>query len=390
MKRIVFFLILLSLPWLGQTAVAAEQAPQPSHEGLWISTPFPSANIAAGSSLDLDLKVTNAGLPPQRVKLDVTSAPEGWRTVFIGDGRPVRAVFVEPDGSSELKLRILPPEAVQAGSYEFELTAQGDDQRFTLPIELSVGEVIPAKLTLATELPSLRGTPSSSFEYDITLKNESSREAVVSLEAATPPGFRVTFKERFGSKELTSVPVKGGEERELKVEIEPHPQIEAGTYQVAVRALTEGANAALDLTLDITGRPELSLTGVGDRLSGDARAGEETPFDLVLSNRGTAATQQIEFSSSEPTGWKVTFDPETVDALAAGEQRKIKALVTPSSEAIAGDYMVTLRANGDGASESSEFRVTVRTSTLWGMAGVGVIAASLAVLAVAVTRFGRR
>ena len=42
-------------------------------------------------------------------------------------------------------------------------------------------------------------------------------------------------------------------------------------------------------------------------------------------------------------------------------------MLTPSSKAIAGDYMVTLRANGDGASESSEFRVTVEAdaASLW-------------------------
>ena len=64
--------------------------------------------------------------------------------------------------------------------------------------------------------------------------------------------------------------------------------------------------------------------------------------------------------------------------------------ITPSEKAIAGDYMVTVRANGDGASDSAEFRVTVKTSTVWGVAGLGIISASVLVLALAVTRYGRR
>jgi uncharacterized membrane protein len=52
--------------------------------------------------------------------------------------------------------------------------------------------------------------------------------------------------------------------------------------------------------------------------------------------------------------------------------------------------MVTMRANSDGASESSEFRVTVETSTMWGIVGLAVIAASVVVLSLAVMRFGRR
>jgi uncharacterized membrane protein len=64
--------------------------------------------------------------------------------------------------------------------------------------------------------------------------------------------------------------------------------------------------------------------------------------------------------------------------------------ITPSEKAIAGDYMVTIRANGDGASDSADFRVTVTTSTIWGVAGLGIIAAAVLVLALAVARYGRR
>jgi uncharacterized membrane protein len=68
----------------------------------------------------------------------------------------------------------------------------------------------------------------------------------------------------------------------------------------------------------------------------------------------------------------------------------VNALVTPGAKAIAGDYVVTLRASGEGFSESASYRVTVMTSTLWGITGVGVIGAALLVLMGAVGRFGRR
>jgi uncharacterized membrane protein len=53
--------------------------------------------------------------------------------------------------------------------------------------------------------------------------------------------------------------------------------------------------------------------------------------------------------------------------------------------------MVTVTAKPtDGASKSTDFRITVLTSTLWGVAGIGIIAVSLGVVALAVVRFGRR
>src|SRR5690606_16133241 len=132
------------------------------------------------------------------------------------------------------------------------------------------------------------------------------------------------------------------------------------------------------------------LTGPGERLSGRVAAGKETPLQLVLQNTGSAPAQGVRFTASQPSGWEIKFEPETVPVLPAGERMDVRALVTAPANAIAGDYMLTLRANADAASASSEFRVTVRTSTLWGIVGVLVIAAAVAVLALAVMRYGRR
>ena len=64
--------------------------------------------------------------------------------------------------------------------------------------------------------------------------------------------------------------------------------------------------------------------------------------------------------------------------------------MTPPPKAIDGDYMISMTASGGGLSQTVNYRVTVLTSTIWGVAGVGVIAAALLVLVGAVRRFGRR
>jgi uncharacterized membrane protein len=373
------------------SAANAPEAAPSSYKGLWISTPYPSLGVAANESIELELTLRNSGMPPQRVSLSTTGLPDKWNALFLGDGRPVDSAFVAPDSSVDLTLRVSPPEGVASGTYQFQVAAAGDDgNKFNLPIELKFGQAMPARLALATELPALRGSPTSSFSYDVTLINESGRETVARLDATAPPGFRVTFKEGYGTQELTSIPVKPGEKRDLKVTVDPGQDVQAGTYQVGIQASTDESRAQLDLALDVTGRPDLSLTGQEGRLSAPAHAGEETQLALVVENTGSAPAREIKFSSSQPSEWKVTFQPESIDELPPNQRQEVKALLTPSSKAIAGDYMVTLRANGDGASESSEFRVTVETSTIWGIVGLVVIAASVVVLSLAVMRFGRR
>jgi uncharacterized membrane protein len=52
--------------------------------------------------------------------------------------------------------------------------------------------------------------------------------------------------------------------------------------------------------------------------------------------------------------------------------------------------VTTIRAAARGESASANFRVTVTTSTMWGIAGVGIIGVALLVMVGAVARFGRR
>ena len=86
----------------------------------------------------------------------------------------------------------------------------------------------------------------------------------------------------------------------------------------------------------------------------------------------------------------MTFEPATIERLVPGKDSEVQALVTPSDKSLAGDYQATLRATSRGESASSQFRVTVGTSTAWGMAGAGVIGVALLLMLGAVARFGRR
>jgi len=110
----------------------------------------------------------------------------------------------------------------------------------------------------------------------------------------------------------------------------------------------------------------------------------------VVKNNGSAPARNVTFSASEPTGWEVTFTPERLDEIAANDQAEVTADLKPSDKSLSGDYMVTMTASGGDASGSADFRITVGRSTLWGFAGVLLIAVALGVVTFAVNRYGRR
>jgi len=358
--------------------------------GLALYTPFPSQSVRVGETINLPITLKGFGLPPQTVQVRVVELAQGWKASLLGGGRVISAVYVLPEGEQNFSLRLEPPPGVRPGTYRFRLVAEGSGTRAELPIALTLGQVLPKRLSLETELPVLKGTPTASFRYRVTLRNESDQDLLANLEADAPENFRVSFSTAFGGQEINSLPLKAGESKDLDVQITPPRQVEAKVYAVTLRALAGEARAELAVNLDITGQVELSLTTPEGRLSGRAYAGRENPVKLVVKNTGSAPAENLEFSSSEPSGWEVKFEPDKLERLASGAESEVTAKIKPSPRAVAGDYILTLRASAGSAQASADYRVTVQTSTLWGLVGVVLIAVAVGAVGFAVSRFGRR
>lgn len=355
---------------------------------LTLFTRYPIQEVALGETINIDLTLRSQD-QPQIANLVVQDLPEGWNASFKGGGDNIRAAYVEPENDTQIKLRVDPPADVTGGTYDFKVIATSDSQKSTLPIELIIKDKVPAHLAFSTDLPTLRGTLSSSFRYNVKLKNEGDDDLTVNLIADAPPGFQVNFK--LGGQDVTSIPIGAGEGKSITVEAKAFAELPANSYTINVMAQGDNIQAQTQLTAEITGQPELKVTAPDGRLSAEAYAGGSTPITMILRNTGTAPVRNIKLSGQSPNGWEVSFEPAQVTEIAAGKQIEVTTHLKPANQAIAGDYMVTVKATPeDGAAESADFRITVLTSTIWGIVGVALIAVAVVVIGLAVTRFGRR
>lgn len=391
MRRLMMAIIVVATMLLLLTVISPAMAQDGEEEAgppLLMLTDYPSQVIDVDETAEMELTV-RTGTEPQVVRLSVEDAPEGWTATFRGGQQIVRSVFVTPEDEAHVRLQVEPPEDVEPGEITFTVLAESDQHEATLPVELIVQEQAPASLALEAELPTLRGRPDSAFRYNATLRNEGGEELTVELGADLPPGFVATFQS--GGQEVTALPLGPNETERINVNVEPINEVPVDVYPITVFARGGDAEASVQLTAEVVGQSSISLTTPSGRLSGEAEAGQETTYTLLLQNTGSAPAHNVQMSSSPPSGWEVTFEPEEVAELAPGTQQEVTARVQPPENTIAGDYVVTFRARPEDVSaESLEYRVTVRTSTLWGAAGVALIAVAVLVVGLAVARFGRR
>ena len=375
---------------LATTNAIAQQTPEQAQvKGLYLLTDYPALTVQAGGTSTVALRLHNYGLPPERLALSVDGVPQGWSATILGGGQPVAAAMPATGKDVALQLRLDVPANAQTGA-TVTVTARGSNQNIALPIAVSLGKDLPAKLTVEPKLPALRGSPTSNFEYQLTVKNDSGRNLLVSLGAKAPQNFSTRFTEAYGSQELSSLPIEAGQSKEIKLAVRAPAQTGAGKIPVGVTVSAEGVSADAQVVMEIVGQPQLRLTGRDGVVSARAEAGNQTSIPIVISNEGSAPAEGIELTGTAPSGWKVEFDPKQVERIAPGQRAEAQLLLTPSAKALAGDYMTSLRASSRGESASSDIRVAVATSTYWGMAGAGIIGIALLVMVGAIARFGRR
>ena len=171
--------------------------------------------------------------------------------------------------------------------------------------------------------------------------------------------------------------------------VTPPASVEAGTYTIPVKATSSSQDLEQDLKITITGTYALDVQTTDSRLSFDANVGKTQTVALNVINNGNIDLQNINLNSQAPSGWTVEFSESTIDLLPAGQTKEITVNVTPGKEAMSGDYIMKISAKNNETSIDQSFRVTVKTSTLWGITGICLIGLILLGVSEVFRRFGR-
>lgn len=358
---------------------------QPAPPG--ITTPYPAVAVEPGATATFDLDLTTAG--PQRVDLAVGEVPEGWTADFSGGGFTVDGVTAGTDPPPELTLDVDVPVDAAQGSYQLVITATAGGAATQLPLSLRIADAVGGGSNLTAEATSLRGDAEASFSFTLTLANDTPQETTYALEAVGPEGWIVSVQPSAASLAAT-VTVPPGEETTLTAMADPPEGVAAGSYPITVRATGGSAPAELELGVEVTGTTSLTFSTPDDRLNAEVVAGRGTAVPLVITNSGSAPLSGVTPSSTPPQGWEVTYEPATLEPIPAGGTGSFTATITPPAGTVAGDYVVPLSAGPPEATEQLELRTTVRSSGVFGLVGIALIALAVAGLLVVFQRFGRR
>src|SRR5262249_3553536 len=180
---------------------------------------YPAVTLRPGETSTISLRLQNYNMTPERLALSLSGVPAGWTATLLGGGQPVAAAMPAANSSVSLPFPLDVRKSAPMVTQTVPVAAQGSTMNLQLPINVTLAKDLPAKLTLTPQLPDLRGTSKSSFEYQLSIKNDSGKKLTVSLSAQAPQNFDTSFTEQYGTQELKAVPVDAGQSRDDNLKV---------------------------------------------------------------------------------------------------------------------------------------------------------------------------
>lgn len=351
-------------------------------------TPYTGISVSPGDSINYNVDLINNSGSIKQASFKVEGLPKNWNYKLKASGRTLNQLAVKPGGNQTFTLTVNVPLKVNKGSYSFTLVASGNGTTERLPLTVKVQQQGTFKTELAVAQPNMQGTPSSNFSYTATLKNHTAHKQRYALTANAPSGWGVTFKS--GSKNVTSVVVKPGSSQSINVTMNPPQNVKAGDYKATIKASSGSTSAKNVIDAVITGTYKMKLTTPSGRLSANITAGGKKTVKVQIQNNGSAPLNNVSLSSTAPPNWNVKFQPSKITKIAPGKSKTVNATISASSKAISGDYVVKMSASTNKASSNAQFRMSVKTSMLWGWIGVLIVIAVLAGIYYLFRTYGRR
>jgi len=354
---------------------------------ITVTTPYPSIAVAPGSSASFDLTITST--VQGTVSLAVVGAPTGWKATIHGGGFVVSGVSAGPGKPGTARLDIDVPADTTATSGNLRVEARSGSSTAVLPITVLINASVAGDVTLTTTTPTLTGASDATFTFNLTLQNSTAQDQTVSATATGPAGWTVDAK--LSEAQAASTVVKAGSSTTITVTANPPANAPAGHTDIDVTATAGTKTIPGKLGIDITGTFKLTLSTPGDLLSTHGSAGSALRQTLEVRNGGTGDLAGVTVAATPPSGWTVTFDPVggKVD-VAAGQTGTVTAIITPSADAVAGDYPISFTASNTQATSTANIRFAVETSPIWALVGIGVIVLILAGLLYVFRTYGRR
>jgi uncharacterized membrane protein len=355
-----------------------------------LKTTYLSISDELGSKVSLPLSVTNLGEVDKQVTLEA-DVPNSWSISFkASSNMDVKTLLMESGSTEQLTMELEAPDSATVGNYKVIVKALDVNGALldTLSVDINL-RVGTSDIEVISSFSEVSVKAGESITFPLAIWNKGDAD---SLTLLTVPVLPENWDASFISDDLaiSSIRIPSGESESIQLVVNPPNSVVSGTYNlVAVIESADGVQHQTNFTITVLGSYQLAMDLSTLYTSGTI--GGTISYTAKVTNQGETAITTLYMQAETPSGWDATITPTQVDTLSPRSSTTFTVTVSIPSNAVAGDYLVTMQALSDQlSSDSSDVRITAQASNTWGY--VGIFIALLAVIGAVLLfrRFKRR
>lgn len=231
-------------------------------------------------------------------------------------------------------------------------------------------------VVFSTDYPGVSMKPGDTSTFTLYLTNDGDTQADVTLSAKDlPDGWKGSFKG--SSNEVSMVHVGAGQTKDsspsLNYSLTIPEDAKEDSYTITLNAKGDSVDEDLPLTVKVDKEEKGSASGTftADYAEQEGVSGGDFTFSATLQNNGAQNQNYALTADGAPDGWTVAFTPSGASSATsavpvdAGASSTISIKVTPAQNVSAGEYKITVKA--EGGSESLELPLTVKITGTYDM-----------------------
>jgi uncharacterized membrane protein len=266
-------------------------------------------------------------------------------------------------------------------------------------------EPVAETLELVSRFPVKQGASGTDFEFEVDLNYQGNETKLFEFNLNPPEGWDIAVRRYFSSDEpqatILAIALEPDQAyaESIIITLSPLPgnQPKPGEYSLIFEAASDSLKDSIELKAVVTELPltyEMDFATISGRLDFPVDPGEGNLISLKVTNTGNGDLTNLSFTSVKSEGWGAAFSPNRIESLKPGQSIDVEMTMTPPRNTIAGDYRILIRVGADSPDtrlqEEVDLRIRVQTPTVWGAAGIVIVAAVIAALAIMFRRLGRR
>ncbi len=362
---------------------------QPSTKTV-ISCQFPGKSAAPGETVQFKVNVMNPTDVKQLFSVSVDSIQKDWIVSIMNtQGETVSEVTLEGSGSVDLVIAVSTPLSVSEGKYDLVFTAKSTWLSEDLPLLLVI-QRHTASIGLEAIPPYEDVYGGSQAKFTLKLSDLGGYDELLNLTTVgLTKDFKVWFEDTT-EQEITKVYVQASQSKQFYMIVSTPTKVELGPQAFSTSAFNAELNETIDLTLNIVGKYEVTITNQNFYTS--LNVGSQGTFSLTILNDGSREiTNAKVVAGTAPDGFTVSVNPTSTSSLETNQESTFTITAQTDPSVNAGNYYIDFTISSDQTtSQVVTLRVEVLQTTNWIIYAVILIILAVVGLFFIYRRFGRR